>query len=205
MLIPSTMGLGENRIIQEGGKMQKVSVPYTKSGNRLLMQELRWPKFCICCMKKEEKLKYLFNMMAEKAEIHTDVSRETSGYNLSWNIPYCFECQKHAGRNNNLIYLLFALTGILWTALGYYLFIIGLSENTIAIILFVATLAILIFIAYQINKLYQLIFVKAIMKKECANKDFAIESISQGSNIVFTFHNDEYARLFLEENITMGK
>jgi len=180
--------------------MQKVSVVYEIRDNRLLMQELNWPNNCVCCMENNVSTKYGLHFIAEKEESYTDAAHETKGYPISWNIPYCTKCQKHAERKSNILYALLLIVGLLWAALGYYIYQIGLAENIIAIILFVVSLGALIFLAYQINKLLQKIFLKSTIKEQCSNKDYAIEVTSQRPNITFSFYNDKFAQLFLSAN-----
>jgi len=180
--------------------MQKVSVPYEIRDNRLFIQELNWPNNCVCCMDNNVIEKYELHFIVEKEATNTDAAHETKGYPITWNIPYCMDCKKHVERKSNLLYVLLLIVGLLWAALGYYIFQIGLAENTFAIILFVISLVVLLYFAYQINRLLLRVFLKTTFKEQCSNKDYAIEVSSQRPNIFFSFYNDKYAKLFLAGN-----
>jgi len=90
--------------------------------------------------------------------------------------------------------------GLLWVGVGYGLFLLGLAEETIGMVIFLLSLAVIGFGSYKVAGL----LVKALVEitPTCSREDFAVEasSFSLEQKVIFTFYNDDYATAFASLN-----
>jgi hypothetical protein len=180
--------------------VQRVNVPYEIQDKKLIVQNLSWPGRCPCCGTEENLTRYGLHHLAEKVESRTEISVTRSGFPLSWSVPYCPVCLRHAALHSRLLPIIFIVAGALWVLLGYLLYLGGLAENVIAIGLFVAALGVIGYAAYVIYHFLRDNLVRSRMTPRCRHHGYAVEVTSQRPYITFTFHDDEYAATFFAVN-----
>lgn len=177
--------------------MKQITISYQTQSGTLTMENVRWPRRCACCGRDDVSTHYRLEHQAELREVETN---KVSFYPLSWNVPYCSTCLKHARTIPTLKMAIYVAGGLLWVGVGYGLFLLGLAEETIGMVIFLLSLAVIGFGSYKVAGL----LVKALVEitPTCSREDFAVEasSFSLEQKVIFTFYNDDYATAFASLN-----
>ncbi len=177
--------------------MQKVVFPYLTQEGTLHIQAIQWPETCACCNGPEANTRYT---VEHQAEYQTVDANQVSYYPLSWHVPYCPDCYRHASRTPLITVGIFLAAGAIWVGIGYGLFLMGQAEEVIGIALFLLSLAVLGFIGYRLR--VPVLDRLAPTRPSCGTRDYAVEVSSSAveQQVTITFHNDDYARAFVALN-----
>jgi hypothetical protein len=177
--------------------MQQIAMPYQTQSGTLTMQHVRWPPRCACCGSDNVSTHYRLEHRAELREIETN---KVSFYPLSWNVPYCSTCLKHARTIPVLKMVVYLAGGLLWVGFGYGLFLLGLAEETVGVVIFVLSLAVIGFGSYKVAGLLARVLIETT--PTCSQEDIAIKVFSSSleQKVIFTFYNDDYAAAFASLN-----
>jgi hypothetical protein len=175
--------------------MKQVAVPYEAQSGKLTMQHVTWPRRCACCGVDNVFTHHQLDYQAELREV--DINK-VAFYPLSWNVPYCSICLKHASTIPILKMAVYIAGGLLWVGVGYLLFLLGLAEEAIGVILFLLSLVVIGFGSHRLAKLLTKTFVETT--PTCSQEDLAINVSSLEQKIVFAFYNDDYGAEFASLN-----
>jgi len=175
--------------------VKQVSIPYETQNGNLAVQTLNWPHRCACCG-RENASEYL--QVDHRAELKEIGTNRISFYPLSWGVPYCPICHKHARTIPILQFLIFVGAGLLWVGFGYLLFLWGLAEETIGMVIFLSSLVLIGLASFRLIKFLKNTIVE--MTASCVQDGAAVEASSMDQKIIFSFHHDEYAAEFVALN-----
>lgn len=175
--------------------MKQISIPYETQNGKLTMQTLNWPQRCACCGGEDASQRLQIDHRAELREIATN---KVSFYPLAWGVPYCPTCYQHARTIPMLKLGIFVAGGLLWVGFGYLLFLWGLAEETMGMVIFLASLVLIGWGCFQLIKFAKDKFID--MTPNCVQENAAVEVASMNQQITFSFHHDQYAADFAALN-----
>lgn len=180
--------------------MRWVDIPYEETDNKLVIQNVEWPLQCPCCGQDHGSEFYNFGTRVVKSiTFHSNTSKSETYYPVTFNAPYCKVCKKHASPISKTIYI-YIIGFFLWVAVGWLIFINGLAYETLGVVIFLFSAALIGIGCYLISKLIIKIFSKSRMKPTCSNNDYAISACHSHPNIRIRFFRDDYAGVFAATN-----
>jgi hypothetical protein len=165
----------------------------------IVLPELQWPQECACCRKSHPSDHHVLQ--------HNVPMLENKAAQLQWQVPYCGSCLVHT-RNASRLPLLVILTGIiLYTGVGFVLFLNGLVEDTpLGYFLAFGLLAAVCAACYWLYKFARKLLVQAKMNAVCSHYGHAVlvqqhmPLDTKQIQLVFLFYNDDYAAEFAALN-----
>jgi hypothetical protein len=185
--------------------MQTLPIPYKIEGDKLFMQQLRWPNRCACCGSPNPSAHVRISTSARSTSETVGSITTKSGYPLGWEVPYCDVCVRHSGKYINPWGPLLILCFGFWFGLGYLLFLAGLANDTIAIVGFILAIVLSAAGAYALSRwldTWQAKGIGLLMTPSCSYHRLAIKVSSNNAAILFSFYNDDILREFAYLNGT---
>jgi hypothetical protein len=178
--------------------MRWVDIPYEESDNKLVRQNVIWPQQCPCCGQDQVSEYYAFGTRVVTS--NSIKSGADKYYPVEFIAPYCTVCKQHASTNEKTYYI-YIVGFFLWAAFGYLLFINGLGNETLGILIFLFSALLIGGGCYLLSKSIINIFSKSRMKPTCSNHNYAISASAYGlPKIRIQFNRDEYATEFARMN-----
>lgn len=132
--------------------MLTIAIPYQIQGKTLMMAPLKWPDRCACCGSPNPGSNSHLSIYARctSEAIGTNTGR-VAFCPLVWDVPYCRACLRHSRTSISPETPVFLAVFLLWAGLGYWLFLLDLAYEDIAIIARVVALAVLASGAYSLT------------------------------------------------------
>lgn len=179
--------------------MRAIDIPFEIVDQKMYMQQVTWPQRCACCGKDHEGASYNLVGRLRISPADTSVARPETGFAVSFAVPYCSVCNKHARPVMNSYVVIGLLGFALWVLVGWLMFAGGLGE-TIGALLFLVAGALIGGGCYLISKPVINKLSKSRMTDTCSSSGFAVTVSPVAGNWRVWFDNDEYARDFGSQN-----
>jgi hypothetical protein len=180
--------------------MRWVDVPFTISGDRLYTQKTEWPQRCACCGGSSDGSTSMLHGRLQTEYVDTGAYRSESGFSVGFPVPYCQACQQHAGPVSSLRTSSWVAGFFLWVLVGWILFVNGLGESVIGVIVFVLAAALIGVASHLVSIRLIATASTARMKPECSGSDYAVSVSPHAGSWRFEFHSDAYAGEFARLN-----
>jgi len=174
--------------------MLTIAIPYQIQGKTLMMAPLKWPDRCACCGSPNPGSNSHLSIYARYTSeaIGTNTGR-VAFYPLVWDVPYCRACLRHSRTSISPETPVFLALFLLWAGLGYWLFLLDLAYENIAIIAWVVALVVLAYGAYLLTgwfRKYQEKRTHRMMMPGCSFSGVAVGVRSDLSEVFFDIHNE---------------
>ena len=180
--------------------MRWVEIPYEEIDSKLVIQNVVWPQRCPCCGQDHGSDYYDFGTRVVKSTtLYAYNSKSETYFPVPFKAPYCMECKQHASPVNKTIYS-YIFGFFLWIAVGWLLFINGLANETLGMLLFLFSAVLIGGGCYLISKSIINRFSKSRMKPTCSNHSYAISACHIHNKIRIRFYRDDYAADFASMN-----
>lgn len=173
--------------------MRWVDIPYEEIDNKFMIRNVEWPQRCPCCGQDHESEFYNFGTRVVKSTtLYSNTRKSETFYPVGFTAPYCTDCKRHSSPVNKTFYF-YIIGFFLWAAVGWLLFINGLAYETIGMLVFLFSAALIGGGCYLISRSVINKFSKSRMKPTCSNHHYAVSAFHRNPNIRIQFYSDEYA------------